>query len=256
MNRQSSEKIEENAACESTLVVGASSALAQSYIEQIAQNHPGQKIVALSRQSVPAALKKLVPNIEWRQTSYEQTSLRLQLDASITQNHPLRRVAIFNGVLHDHTTQPEKRLEDIDPDQIASIFQVNTVLPLLILQAVFPHLSRKQKCTLAVLSARVGSITDNRLGGWYSYRASKAGLNMLLKTASIEMARRYPESKLIAFHPGTFDSPLSKPFQRGVPEHKLFTPVFVAERLIHIMDSASRDSQLSYLDWDNQKIDW
>ena len=109
---------------------------------------------------------------------------------------------------------------------------------------------------MAALSARVGSIGDNRLGGWYGYRSSKASLNMMLRTLSIEYARRAKNVKIIAFHPGTSDTPLSKPFRRSVPNEKLFTPQFVAERLCGIMHNAEIDGQLSYLDWDNKSIPW
>ena len=107
----------------------------------------------------------------------------------------------------------------------------------------------------------MGSIGDNRLGGWYAYRSSKAALNMLLQNMAIEYARRVKNVKLIAFHPGTTDTALSKPFQATVPEGKLFTPEFVAERLLDIMngtavDPEMMDGQLAYLDWDNKQIPW
>jgi NAD(P)-dependent dehydrogenase (short-subunit alcohol dehydrogenase family) len=132
----------------------------------------------------------------------------------------------------------------------------NALLPMLWLQALARGLGRKQDCVIAALSARVGSIGDNRLGGWYSYRASKAALNMLLQTAAVELARRAPATKLIAFHPGTTDTPLSRPFQSGVPAARLFTPDFVAEKLLAIMDQTTADGTLSYLDWDGQTITW
>ena len=102
----------------------------------------------------------------------------------------------------------------------------------------------------------VGSISDNRLGGWYSYRTSKAALNMLLKSAVIELNRRLKSVKLIAFHPGTTDSPLSKPFQKNVPKGKLFSPDFVANALIDITHHAQIDGKLSFLDWQGKTIDW
>jgi len=105
-----------------------------------------------------------------------------------------------------------------------------------------------------VFSARVGSTSDNRLGGWYSYRASKAALNSLLKSFAVEYARRLKNVKLIAFHPGTVDTDLSKPFQASVPEQNLFSAVFVADQLAEIMASADLDGQLSYLDWDGKSI--
>ena len=112
------------------------------------------------------------------------------------------------------------------------------------------------KVSIATLTARVGSIGDNSMGGWYSYRSSKSALNMALKTASIELARRAPNAKLISFHPGTTDTQLSKPFQARVPANKLFTPDFVAKRLLTVMDTSTVDGTLSYLDWDNKPIPW
>jgi NAD(P)-dependent dehydrogenase (short-subunit alcohol dehydrogenase family) len=106
------------------------------------------------------------------------------------------------------------------------------------------------------MSARVGSIGDNRMGGWHSYRASKAALNMVLKNMAIEYGRRAKNVKLIAFHPGTTDTGLSKPFQGAVPNGKLFSAAFVATRLAQLMDNADLDGQLSYIDWDGQPIPW
>ncbi|MBJ7537231.1 SDR family NAD(P)-dependent oxidoreductase [Marinomonas transparens] len=109
---------------------------------------------------------------------------------------------------------------------------------------------------VAVFSARVGSISDNKMGGWYSYRASKAALNMLIQTSAVEYARRAKNVKLIAFHPGTTDTPLSKPFQHAVPEGRLFSADFVATRLLAIMNNVKMDNKAAYLDWNNQTIEW
>ena len=107
-----------------------------------------------------------------------------------------------------------------------------------------------------MFSARVGSIEDNRLGGWYSYRASKAALNMMLKSTAIEFARRSKNIKLIAFHPGTTDTTLSEPFQKNVPVGKLFQPSFVAQQLLSILEDVSVDGRASFLDWKGNDIDW
>jgi NAD(P)-dependent dehydrogenase (short-subunit alcohol dehydrogenase family) len=109
---------------------------------------------------------------------------------------------------------------------------------------------------VVALSARVGSIGDNRLGGWYAYRASKSALNMMLKTVSVEYARRVKNVKLISFHPGTTDTALSKPFQASVPKQNLFSTAFVADCLMGIMDEAEVDGQLSYVDWNGKAIAW
>jgi NAD(P)-dependent dehydrogenase (short-subunit alcohol dehydrogenase family) len=117
-------------------------------------------------------------------------------------------------------------------------------------------LKQARGCKVTIFSARVGSIGDNHLGGWYSYRASKAALNMLLKSTAIEYARRAPSVKLLAFHPGTTDTPLSRPFSKQVPEHKLFQPGFVAEQLFKILEQLEPDGELSFLDWQGQRVDW
>ncbi len=115
---------------------------------------------------------------------------------------------------------------------------------------------RKQPATFAALSARVGSIGDNRLGGWYSYRASKAALNQLLHTAGIELKRLNPASTVLAIHPGTTDTQLSKPFQANVPEGQLFEPAFSAERILEVIGAHGPDESGSFWAWDNQPIVW
>jgi NAD(P)-dependent dehydrogenase (short-subunit alcohol dehydrogenase family) len=124
------------------------------------------------------------------------------------------------------------------------------------LKALVTLVKGQSDCVISVLSARIGSIDDNRSGGWYSYRASKAALNMLLKTAAIEYARRAKNVKLITFHPGTTDTALSKPFQRSVKPDNLFTPEFVAKHLVNIMNNQTVDGELSFIDWENEAIAW
>ncbi|AFV00372.1 SDR family NAD(P)-dependent oxidoreductase [Simiduia agarivorans] len=169
---------------------------------------------------------------------------------------PVRHLIIATGVLHTETIKPEKRLEDLCSASTQAVFAANTWLPLAWLQALLPLLQKQADCRVSVLSARVGSIGDNRLGGWYSYRASKAALNMMLQTAAIELARRAKGVKLIAFHPGTTDTRLSEPFQANVPEHKLFSPSFVAGRLLEVAQQQRLDGTLSFVDWNGQTVDW
>jgi NAD(P)-dependent dehydrogenase (short-subunit alcohol dehydrogenase family) len=166
------------------------------------------------------------------------------------------RVCICHGVLHQGDIQPEKRLEDINETSMQSVLHSNVVIPSLWLKLLFDFLKGQNNCILIALSARVGSIGDNKLGGWYAYRASKSALNMVMKTAAIEYSRRAKNVKLIAFHPGTTDTNLSKPFQKRVAEDKLFTPSFVAKQVTEIMNHASVDGQLSFLDWAGKSIDW
>ena len=133
-------------------------------------------------------------------------------------------------------------------------FMINTFGPAVTAKYFLPLMRRDRKAVFAALSARVGSISDNRIGGWYAYRASKAALNMVLKTLSIEFGRRFKETVIIGMHPGTVDTDLSKPFQGNVPEGKLFSPEFSAKKLLSVIDQAEpRDSGLLFA-WDGEKI--
>lgn len=168
----------------------------------------------------------------------------------------IARVVIANGILHGEELSPERSLRQIQHRSLMSVYEVNAVLPILWLSALTAALRFSAAPKVAVLSARVGSIGDNRLGGWYAYRGSKAALNMMLKCAAVEWKRSNRQLKLMAFHPGTTDTALSKPFQRNVAPEKLFTPEFVAARLLTLMDSVSADGELSFLDWDCKPIPW
>lgn len=128
---------------------------------------------------------------------------------------PLRLLFVATGFLHDAEHRPERSLRDLSPVHMAKAFAVNAIGPALVLKHFAPLLPRTGKAVIAVLSAKVGSIGDNRLGGWHSYRASKAALNQIVRTASVELARSRPEAICVALHPGTVDTPLSAPFAKG-----------------------------------------
>lgn len=130
---------------------------------------------------------------------------------------------------------PERTYKRLDPGAMARVFAINTIGPALIAKHMLPLMPRGRPFTFAALSARVGSISDNRLGGWHSYRASKAALNMLLRNFAIEMARTHPESVIVGLHPGTVDSALSAPFQSGLAEGQLTAPQTAAANLIEVL---------------------
>jgi NAD(P)-dependent dehydrogenase (short-subunit alcohol dehydrogenase family) len=139
---------------------------------------------------------------------------------------------------------------------LLATFQVNSFAPILLLKHMLPLLRGKHPCTVAALSARVGSIGDNRLGGWYSYRASKAALNQLLHTASIELSRLNPNSCVLSLHPGTTDTELSKPFQANVPAEQLFTADYAAECLLAQVERHGPEQTGSFWGWDGEAIPW
>ncbi|MEZ5744869.1 MAG: SDR family oxidoreductase [Sphingomonadaceae bacterium] len=137
---------------------------------------------------------------------------------------------------------------------MADVFAVNTIGPALIAKHFLPLLPRDRRAIFAALSARVGSISDNRLGGWHSYRASKAALNMLVRNFAIEVGRNNREAVVVALHPGTVDTSLSDPFQSGVPDDKLFTPAFSAAKLLDVLSSLEPQDSGGHFDWAGKPV--
>ncbi len=160
------------------------------------------------------------------------------------------------GVLHGERFGPEKRFEDIDAAAFRQVYAVNAIGPALMLQSFHGLMATEGKAVFAAISARVGSIGDNRIGGWYAYRSSKAALNQVLKTASIEFARRRKNVIVAALHPGTTDTGLSAPFQANVPEGKLFPVERTAGYLLSVIDGLDRDHSGGFFAWDGQSIEW
>ena len=161
------------------------------------------------------------------------------------------------GFLHrPDGPQPERRLAEVRGDWLHESFAVNAAGPLLLAKHFESLLPRRDRVVFASLSARVGSIGDNRLGGWYAYRAAKAAQNMFIRTLSIELARRARGSICVALHPGTTDTGLSGPFQAGVPDGKLFSTAFSAGRLLAVIDGLKRDDTGGFFAWNGERIPW
>jgi NAD(P)-dependent dehydrogenase (short-subunit alcohol dehydrogenase family) len=166
-------------------------------------------------------------------------------------------VFVATGLLHrDDAVQPEKAMRALSASAMSEVFAVNAVGPALLAKHFLPTLRKNGKTVFAVLSARVGSISDNRLGGWASYRASKAALNMVIKTLSIEQARRRPESVVVSLHPGTVDTALSKPFSASVSENSLFTPQHSVACLFKVIDGLDVADSGGFFAWDGTPIEY
>lgn len=165
---------------------------------------------------------------------------------------------LFNcaGVLHEGPLRPEKRLEDLDPARLARVFAVNAFGPLLVAKHFLALLAHPQRAVLANLSARVGSIEDNRRGGWYAYRASKAAQNMFTRTLAIETRRRAPNLICVALHPGTVATGLSAPYRAGIDPDCVFPPRKAAEQLWRVVSSLTPDDAGRFLDWASKPIPW
>ena len=172
--------------------------------------------------------------------------------ASFAGSGPFHLIVQAAGVLHGDGFMPEKRLEDLDAEKMTQVFRINAVGPALVL-AHFAPLLGTRRGVLAVLSAKVGSIGDNRLGGWYSYRASKAALNMLVKTAAIEVKRRNPNAVLLALHPGTVASRLSAPFN-GARVGKAASSA--ASDLLNVMDRSGPDDSGGFFSYSAEALPW
>jgi NAD(P)-dependent dehydrogenase (short-subunit alcohol dehydrogenase family) len=145
----------------------------------------------------------------------------------------LALVVVATGFLHDDRFQPEKAMRQLDPGHLATSFAVNAIGPALAMKHLLPRLRRDAPAVFAALSARVGSIGDNRLGGWWSYRASKAALNQLVRTAAVELRRSHPAATIVAVHPGTVDSGLSSPFSKAGLEVQ--APEAAARRILDVL---------------------
>lgn len=163
-------------------------------------------------------------------------------------------VFVATGMLHDANRGPEKSLRQLDADWLLKSYQVNAVGPALIAKYFLPLMNRKEILRFAVLSARVGSISDNRFGGWYGYRASKAALNMMIRNLSIEWSRKNGNSVIVALHPGTVDTALSQPFQSNVPSGKLFDPTRAARQLLDVLDALKPADSGKVFAWDGAEI--
>ncbi len=173
-----------------------------------------------------------------------------------TTLRPLRLVICTAGLLHDGPLQPEKRLSQVRREHLERSFAVNAWGPLLLAQALEPALERGLPSHFASLSARVGSIGDNRLGGWYAYRAAKAAQNQLLRTLALEWRRRQPDVCVTLLHPGTTATPLSEPFRGMVDPERLFSPERAASQLLDVLEPRDAGRSGDFLAWDGSPIPW
>jgi len=236
------------------IVIGAGSAIGRALIERWS-GECARPILAVARSADTLAVIEQL-GVQTHQCDYSEAALAAVAIQLQEQSADISRLVICNGVLQGEGYRPERALNQLKTSAMEQVFEVNTVLPMRVLASLTPVIKRSTEPRIAVLSARVGSIGDNRLGGWYSYRGSKAALNMMLRCAALEMRRVNPAAKIMAYHPGTVDTPLSEPFQANVASEKLFSPARAAEALDAVLSSLEADGELSYLDWRGETIPW
>ncbi len=233
------------------VVVGAGGGIGNAVVELLAESPRVAQVYGLTRTRAALVSPRVlsIPFDLRDEPSIAAAAARCRADG------PLHLVFVATGVLHDGAgLQPEKSWRALTAASLTESLAVNAIGPALLAKHFLEGLARGEKAVFAALSARVGSIEDNRLGGWYSYRAAKAALHMLMRTCAIELARRNPTALCIALHPGTVDTALSGPFQSTVPEGQLFKPRQAAEHLLHVIDSLDSSASGNAFAWDGQRL--
>jgi NAD(P)-dependent dehydrogenase (short-subunit alcohol dehydrogenase family) len=232
-------------------ILGASGAIGSALVANAAMMASVESVCALSRSPMAAASDK-VDSI--RLDGYTDTGLAAVRGQWQAQGFAPDLVIVASGLLHDAHTRPDKSFAQWSAEGFHRLFEANCVVPALAIKHLLPAMAVDRAGVFAALSARVGSISDNRLGGWTHYRAAKAALNMVIRNAAIETSRQPPAHVVIGLHPGTVDSDLSRPFQSTVDANRLFTADFAAARLLEVV--ASRESIHSghCFDWKGELV--
>lgn len=223
---------------EAAVVIGTTGGLGAALVERLREQGAYAVIHALSRADG---------------LDLEDEASMASAAARIAEGPPPMLVIVATGVLHDGF-EPERTYRALSADHLLRDYRINTVGPALVAKHLLPLMPRDRRVVFAALSARVGSIGDNRLGGWHSYRASKAALSMILRNLAIELGRTHPRAVVAGLHPGTVATDLSAPFQKGVTADKLFTPGHAAERLLSVIASLTPADSGGVFAWDGQRI--
>jgi NAD(P)-dependent dehydrogenase (short-subunit alcohol dehydrogenase family) len=235
------------------VLAGASGAIGGAMLKHLLIMSNVQQIYVIGRRAQAFNDSRIIAILcdVTKETDLAALNARLKSD-----NASVNLVINATGLLHDDDIKPEKALAQLKLSALQLSFAVNAFAPVLLLQAILPNLTKQSSAWVVNLSARVGSIGDNRLGGWYSYRAAKAAQNQLFKTAAIELARSHPLATCLQLHPGTVNSSLSKPFQSTVKAGGLFTPEYSAACLLNVINTKSVADTGTFWDWDNTSIPW
>ena len=236
------------------VVVGCGG-IGTALLADLARRSPQLELVATMRRPVPLCGQGL-DGMPVLPLDLEQDASLAALAERLADGPPLRLVIHTAGVLQDGDFRPEKRLGQVQRRHLERSFAVNAFAPLLLAQAIEALLPRDQPFHFASLSARVGSIGDNRLGGWYAYRAAKAAQNQLLRTLALEWRRRLPLGCVSLLHPGTTATALSAPFRANVPEGQLFSPARAAGHLLDVLERRRAEDSGGFWAWDGQPIPW
>lgn len=236
------------------VVIGASGGIGRALADALSEDPQFDVVVGVSRRR-PDGWEFGASRVWFEADILDEGSLA-HAAAAITQlGHPAR-VIVATGRLHGPKLAPEKNMQAMNLEGLTELFSVNAAGPALVAKHFLPVMQRANPSVFAAVSARVGSIGDNALGGWYAYRASKAALNMLIRTLAIEHRRSNPLGVCVALHPGTVDTPLSAPFQRNVRPGALRSAETSAISLLSVLDSLGPDDTGGFYAWDGEPIPW
>jgi len=229
------------------LVVGAGG-IGRQIAEDLASKENNLEVILCGR-------KNLFKNF-WELDIENENSLKDLKDKLSKSKSNLRLVLNATGRLHSEKLNPEKRLQHINKENLIESFSINAFAPILLAKTIEEFINKELEFNFASISARVGSITDNKTGGWYAYRAAKSAQNQLFKSLSIEWARKYPKAIITLLHPGTVNTNLSKPFHKFVPKDKLFSPQKTSSYLIDILRHQKPIDSGKFIAWDGKEIPW
>ncbi|MEL6062168.1 MULTISPECIES: SDR family NAD(P)-dependent oxidoreductase [unclassified Methylobacterium] len=233
----------------SAVVIGASGGIGQALVSRLVASEAYAPIFALAR-SQPSGLQ----GVRTQAIDLGDEASIAAAAARVGEAGPVGLVIVATGILHQDGVSPEKTVKALDPAAMAAVFSINTIGPALIAKHFVPLLARTGRCVFAALSARVGSIEDNRLGGWYAYRASKAALNQILKTLAIEVARSRPEAIVVGLHPGTVASNLSRPFRPDPNAEGVLQPDESAGHLLRVLGTLDVQDTGGVFAWDGTRV--
>jgi NAD(P)-dependent dehydrogenase (short-subunit alcohol dehydrogenase family) len=232
------------------VIIGASGGIGAAFTNNLAGRSDIDAVYALSRSGIQHDNPKVISG---KIDLLDEDSVKSAAD-QVKQGGAPALVIVATGLLSEGDLQPEKSYRHQELDAFRRIFDINTFGPGIVAKHFLPLMPRSSRAVFAALSARVGSISDNRLGGWHAYRASKAALNMLVRNYAIEQARRNEDFIAVALHPGTVDTGLSKPFQGNVPGKQLFTPDQSADYLLKVIDGLTAEQSGKAFDWAGKEI--
>jgi len=243
------------------LVVGANRGIGLGFVQNLLQGDRVGRVYATYRNLASAELTTLQ---EQHPQRLSLISMDITDESQITQGiaqiqHQVNKLHLLLycvGFLYEGSIQPEKSLQQIRAEHLLRYFQVNSIGAVLLAKHVLPLLKHGDRSVFACISAKVGSIGDNHLGGWYGYRASKAALNMFVRTTAIEYSRKSPRTLVVVLHPGTTDTRLSQPFQRSVSPDKLFSVERSVTQLLKVIEGLQPNDSGQFFSWDGSRLPW